>query len=426
MTPSETRAEPSRARTLAINLALSSVVLVVVIALLESVSYFVLTRHFDGTYRDHMREATAAGASAAVVSSPFHPYLGWVPAASAAIETSKSTTPGRTTSIATDATGASITPSTYPDPEIEIAVLGGSTMFGVGSSDNAHTVPSQLERAVFETTGIRAQVHNYAVRGYQSFQEMLWLYRRIQQQQLDLVLAISGRNDASYAIRYPQLEYGFLPPQVWNETVGPVHAIERASATRWLQVNLAGLREYSYTYDLLTKFKRGKRGEASTAATSPDAFAGMEYLVTAPSDLEQRAVLTNSHYEMLDEICRSRGVQFIMLLQPTLFTKPHWSAEEGELARARFDGDQGQLDRYGASEQQFYADFRRLPRPYAFRDLTGAFENESGTLYVDHAHYNDAGALLLAKAVTSTIAADVVRIAAARRSRATQTVAAPP
>ena len=243
-----------RVPKLAVSLTLSLVILIGLLATLEAISYLVLTRvHEGGTYRERLRQATAAGPAAALVSSPFHPYLGWIHAAGIEIDTTKSVMPGRSTSIATDATGASITPLAHPEPELHLAVLGGSTIFGVGSSDNAHTVPSQLERLIVEETGIRAEVHNYAVRGYQSFQEMLWLYRRIQEQPLDLVLAISGRNDAHNAISYPEAEYAFLPPPVWENTVGPVHALERGSAGRLVQVNPSVLRQYSYTFDLIKR-----------------------------------------------------------------------------------------------------------------------------------------------------------------------------
>lgn len=404
---------------LAARLALSLAGLAAVVAVLEVGSYLVLTRVLGGpTYRERIRDATVAGTTTPAVSSPFHPYLGWIHAAGIEIDTSKSALPGRVTAIVTDATGASITPLTHARPELQVAVLGGSTMFGVGSSDNARTVPSQLERLVAEEAGIRAEVHNWAVRGYQAFQETLWLYRRIQEQRLDLVLAISGRNDAFYAITSPALEYAFLPPQVWTDTVGPVHALEQGAARTWLRVNPGALRASSYTIDLLSRLGRRKRGEAGGAPASPDAFRGMEHLIARPATLEERAGLTDAHYGFLAEVCRRHGARFILLLQPTAFTKAVLSEEEQERVRRRFDGDADRARRYGAGERAFYAALRARPASYDRRDLTGAFGAEPGTLYIDHAHYNDRGAELLARAVLASIRPDLDRLVAARRARA--------
>jgi hypothetical protein len=106
------------------------------------------------------------------VNNPFHPYLGYVHAPNITFEISKGLS--RKMSVATDENGYSITPSySHVDPDITIIVTGGSTIFGVGSSDNSTTVPSILERLINQRLNKRAEVVNLALRGGQSFQEML-------------------------------------------------------------------------------------------------------------------------------------------------------------------------------------------------------------------------------------------------------------
>jgi hypothetical protein len=58
----------------------------------------------------------------------FHPYLGW--------EARPSYKQGESVTIMTDENAHSITPLTFENPDINIVITGGSTMFGVGSSSN--------------------------------------------------------------------------------------------------------------------------------------------------------------------------------------------------------------------------------------------------------------------------------------------------
>jgi hypothetical protein len=59
------------------------------------------------------------------------------------------------------------------NPKIRIAVLGGSSIFGVGSTSNATNIPSQIESKLNNKYKIKAEVTNLAVRGYNSFQELI-------------------------------------------------------------------------------------------------------------------------------------------------------------------------------------------------------------------------------------------------------------
>ncbi|MFT5511501.1 MAG: hypothetical protein ACI89J_004603, partial [Hyphomicrobiaceae bacterium] len=125
----------------------------------------------------------------------FNLITGWEPTPNSVSDTTKSASP-HPTSINVDGTGNSITPLSWEKPQLKIVVTGGSTMFGVGSSNNAMTVPSLLERKIYEQLGIKAEVTNIAVRGYQSFQEAMRLREYFLENRADLVLAVSGRNDA--------------------------------------------------------------------------------------------------------------------------------------------------------------------------------------------------------------------------------------
>ena len=352
--------------------------LLVIISLvaMELISFTVLklTKR-KGTYRDRVVQ----------VKNPFHPYLGHVHAPNITFEISKGLS--RKMRIATDENGYSITPSfSYVNPDITIVVTGGSTMFGVGSSDNSTTVPSILERLINQRLNIRAEVVNLALRGGQSFQEMLLVDRFLAENHADLVLPISGRNDVAYAISDPTVEGAFLNKHVWENAVPLVHKAERG---KFMIINLISkLLSLSYTYDLLS------RGSAESSTLN----LRREALTT----FKNRAKITATHYAATDQISKMNGANFVMILQPTLYYKNIWT--EFEVRRLkRQHGSENSIEKYRQNEHEFYEAFRKIKKPFQFIDLSNIFLEYSETLYIDQCHYNDLGAEKLAEKVLESI-----------------------
>lgn len=364
--------------------------LLVIISLvaMELLSFTVLklTKR-KGTYRDRVVQ----------VNNPFHPYLGYVHAPNITFEISKGLS--RKMSVSTDENGYSITPSySHINPDITIIVTGGSTIFGVGSSDNSTTVPSILERLINQRLNIRAEVVNLALRGGQSFQEMLLVDRFLAENHADLVLPISGRNDASHAISDPTVEGAFLKKHVWENAVPLVRRTERE---KFMIINLHyKLRSLSYTYDFLYRLFNGSSrskksrsfAESSTHNLRREAF----------TTLKNRAKITATHYAATDQISKMNGANFVMILQPTLYYKNIWT--EFEVRRMkRQHGSENLIEKYRQNEHEFYEAFRKIKKPFQFIDLSNIFLEYNETLYIDQCHYNDLGAEKLAEKVLESI-----------------------
>lgn len=364
--------------------------LLVIISLIamELLSFTVLklTKR-KGTYRDRVEQ----------VRNPFHPYLGYVHAPNTTIEISKGLS--RKMRVATDENGYSITPSySHVNPDITIVVTGGSTMFGVGSSDNSTTVPSILERLINQRLHIRAEVVNLALRGGQSFQEMLLVDRFLAENQADLVLPISGRNDAFHAISDPTVEGAFLKKHVWENAV-PL--VRRAEEKKFMIINLnSKLLSLSYTYDLLSRWFDGssKSKKPRSSAESSTLNLRREALTTSIN----RAKITATHYAATDQISKMNGANFVMILQPTLYYKNIWTEfEVGRMERKH--GSENLIDKYRQNEHEFYDAFRKINKPFQFIDLSNIFLEDNETLYIDQCHYNDLGAEKLAEKVLESI-----------------------
>ena len=361
---------------------------IISLAAMELLSFTVLkVTKKNGPYRDRVVQ----------VENPFHPYLGYVHAPNIDIDVSKGLS--RKVSIATDENGYSITPSfSYDNPDITVIVTGGSTMFGVGSSENSTTVPSILERLINQRLNIRAEVVNLALRGGQSFQEMLLVDRFLAENHADLVLSISGRNDAFHAISDPTVEGAFLNKHIWENAVPLIHRVEREEFTI---INLnSRLRSLSFTYDLLSRWFNGS---SSSKKSRPSAGSSTLNLrreaFTTP---QKRANITATHYAATDQISKMNEANFVMILQPTLYYKNIWTEFEVSRMNEKYDSEDI-IEKNRQNEHEFYDAFRKNKKTFNFIDLSNIFLENNETLYIDQCHYNDLGAEKLAERVFESI-----------------------
>jgi hypothetical protein len=299
-------------------------------------------------------------------------------------------------SIVTDENGYSVTPSFSGEtPDLKIVLTGGSTMFGVGSSDNTSTVPSILERLLNEQLNIRIEVVNLALRGAQSFQEMLVVDRYMAENQAALVLAVSGRNDAAGVFSDPTVEGAFLDKHVWDNAVSLVHRAERGDL---MVINLESkLRSWSHTCDFI--FRQLKPFRESRA---PIAIPKPNLRREAPTTIRERVKITATHYAAADQISKMNGARYIMILQPTLYEKNTWTEEEKRrLTRKKWNEEE--IRKRRQNEFAFYQAFRDTEKPFQFIDLSHIFSESNETLYIDQCHYNDLAASKLAQKILESI-----------------------
>jgi len=348
-----------------------------------SFTYIKLTSE-KGSYRERVKP----------VINPYHPYLGYVHAPKSTYEITKGLS--KKMILKTDENGHSITPAFfYEKPEMTIVVTGGSTIFGVGSSDNRTTVPSILERLINQRLGVRTEVINLALRGAQSFQEMLLVDRYFAENKADLVLAISGRNDADQALAEPTVEGAFLKKRIWDNAVSFVQRAERGD---FMLIDSAHkLRLWSYTFDFLYRKITNRSGKAPLAASSE-----LNLRREASTTVKKRAKITSTHFSAADQISKMNGATFVMFLQPTLYTKNHWTDAEFRRMKSKNWSDEI-IQKHRDNEREFYDAFRETEKPFQFIDLADIFSNSNETLYIDYCHYNDVAAERLAERIFDSI-----------------------
>ncbi len=347
------------------------------------------------------------------IVNPHHPYLGWVHAPNITV---KATNCDETTSLVqTDTDGYSLTPHyAFSEPELRIVITGASAVFGVGTTDNSATVASILEKLIVEETGISAEVHNLAVRGYQSFQEMLGLLRFSAAYDFDLAIAISGHNDTANAAMEQARQSALLPgnPHRASEFV---RSAEREDFI--LRSPMTLLRSCCHTFDLLAQL--AGIDDPSGRAQTPGRLPSSKRRPSQPSfdDIPQRARITATNYALMDRIAHRKDAEFILVLQPTPHTK-QVAQKDGRVFECGPDMPRDDFDRFKQEFlHRFYTEFLGLDKPYTFIDARGAFDSGSqeSFFYRDKGHYNDHGAAALARYLLEQIRPRILEIVERKR-----------
>lgn len=96
------------------------------------------------------------------------------------------------------------TGNSHSDDSIQVWMLGGSALWGVGAPDY-ETIPSHLASILDGEFGIDASVRNLGERGFVSTQEVIYLMRELQAgRRPDVVIFYDGVNDAAAVSLWPE------------------------------------------------------------------------------------------------------------------------------------------------------------------------------------------------------------------------------
>jgi hypothetical protein len=368
--------------------ALFAAVTIVLVLLVFELGSFLLLRTIGST--KYQRRT---------VAQLFHPFRGWgnAPRTTRTIPMCG----GKYQSeIDVDKHGRVVTPRFgFPDPDLRIVITGGSTVFGMGSSTSATTVPSYLEQIIYDSTGLKVEVYNLGVLSYTSFQQMLSLYEFLQGNDADLALAVGGFNDSAFGAFQPDARSASLPRKAY-ETAAFVRAAEREelSAIRaGLHILVGRLRAGSWTVELFYEMwlKLRQRIGAGASPSRGDDW------VESYDNIGERVLATNTHYALMNTIAKEKGVRFAMFLQPTALTKRALTESEVDCMRVSKSAEKLKyLDEY---QRRFYDAFRSVGKSFTFHDISHCLDDIETDAYVDSSHYTDAAAFIVAEVLFQKI-----------------------
>ncbi|MBF0193627.1 MAG: hypothetical protein HQL71_03675 [Magnetococcales bacterium] len=332
-----------------------------------------------------------------------HPYLGWRPPANATLRLSSHSAYWdlvEYNNIETDEGSRPITPISYKDPDIHVAITGGGPLMGVGTPNNANSIPSLVEKMIFEKMGIKAEVHNLSVGGYNSFQEMLFLLDFLKENKLDLAISISGLNDYINGFEEPYLRSTALVDSVYdrvrplNEGLSFLSYIR--SKSNFVEVMISVLpKAYVRFHDYISI-----GNESTFTLMLDDAPLDAAKL----NDIDKRVNITSLHYSMINLLTKKFGAEFVVMLMPQTFTKDQLSDAEVKNAGSRVNVNgrvsNENLKVYG---QKFYDGFVNIEKDYAFHDITNIFDDTKESMFVDMFTYNGPGAKRVAEEIFKNI-----------------------
>ncbi len=305
--------------------------------------------------------------------------------------------------------------------EIRIIMLGSSSLAGtLLRSDESHTIPAYLERALNARvpSGRRFTVLNFGTNGGYSFSELRTFFAQVIHLEPDLVIALDGWTDAveaAFNAERSGLEHGLVN---WSELSYRQNDLFNRIATK------RDAAPYVFTYLYLALKEAGLVGREARDNRQERYESLPWYRISGVLMAEHGGLdfVLPSNAEAMAAYSAAAGFCFIGYLQPIAAVARRANEEEQAalddyhatmaaagnpyFARARYTPA---MARVYASYREAY---RRLGGKYAgsrctrFEDLAALFEKTPERIYLDGTHYNERGNALMA----ARMADDVSRL----------------
>lgn len=281
--------------------------------------------------------------------------------------------------------------------ELRILVLGGSTVFGLGSDDD-HTPPALMEARLKEVllhrqprAGIdRVRVINAGQGWYTSTQELIYFISELVLYEPDLVMVVDGYNDA-----HSGLVWGYPPPL--NAVIG---------GTLWTSYRSPGLLtewpNWGQGLQLAASSSRLLRRLGLSSAVLFYGDTGIEPQLpgAAPADPVARHSATVHHrllmnWTLLQRLCGAIGLPVRFALQPTIYPKRKAPEEARWLATQSYAASMSQA--WSALEELVASEAPRLGLRTFSADLH--LREDPRPLFTDYCHLTSEGNALLARSM---------------------------
>ncbi len=278
-----------------------------------------------------------------------------------------------------------------PPGSVRVFLTGGSGAFGWGVPDGQDLASFLREEFAGGIEGKPVELICAGVPYFGSYQEANWYIHVLSAFQPDLVVVLDGRNDVVFAI----LD-GRAWKSVWAGGVGelpfydPVEVPAPRGSGRFGDFLLASS-AYCRLFDLVNPSAPKEREIFSPGVRfpEPDGYVDMRFV-----DQMLR------HHELLASQAQRDGVNVILALQPVIFVSRTLTSEESEYVSPRRNLPQV-VQRVWPSVREAA---KRLSVGGAVSiDLTEAFADEAGTVYLDECHYNSHGNRILAQVLAPRI-----------------------
>ncbi len=268
---------------------------------------------------------------------------------------------------------------------VKLLMLGGSSLWGFGARDD-QTIPSLLARKLFER-GIPVEVRNLSGLGYVSTQEVIGLFRELQEgYRPDVVILYDGVNDTTSAV-------------LSREAGVTTNEINRSEEFNLLQSPGRLARELggklladsgSLRFARAVKSRLERTGPGSSAPLPDDTMSRLA------GDVADRYV---ANVKLVETLARGFRFRPLFYWQPNIFMKASLTPAEREEAQ-----------KYAWTEPAFRAVNERISASSelradpAFHDMSQIFVAEKTLIFIDYCHTTETANGQIADQIAANLA----------------------
>ena len=256
-----------------------------------------------------------------------------------------------------------------PDQNFRIFIVGGSTVFGSGSTSDETTIPGYLQELFNKSGQYDIEIINAGIPGSQSTNELNRVENTLQQYQPDAIVIYNGWNDLRESLLALKQIENSKNPSVYDEISDNLWYL--ISKYRTLQV----IQKFTY--------------------------------YSEDTDWEHRVIYKHNENEIdekikiwksnMNQICNSSNYKSLIILQPISGSSNRQLSDFEYMKYLQNDGEKMNktLDKY--SEALKDLDCKNVV------DFTNVFDNINNPIYYDEGHVTDNGNLIIAEKMFEVI-----------------------
>jgi lysophospholipase L1-like esterase len=289
-----------------------------------------------------------------------------------------------------DSNGLRKTPGAHCEPgAYQVDAFGGSGLWGWGEPDSA-TLAAYLQAELSRGSQRPVCVRNFAQLGSNSTQDLIQLLRELQvaSRVPDLVVFYNGVNDM-----VPPFAYGRAGTH-FDQRIVTARVEGALDKTRSSEPELTAWLGGSSLWRLASRVRPERDGRARPA---PVRTRSGPFTSDGLADSIVSTFVAN--LVTLDALAERYGFRYEVFWQPNALIGPKPLSREEQAMRAE--------EQIRPLVERVHSRISCVATRYAhLHDLTGAFADDTGLLYVDWTHVNSRGNRLIARSLARTIVRD--------------------
>tara|TARA_B100000029_G_C17476935_1_gene924125 strand:- start:140 stop:1228 length:1089 start_codon:yes stop_codon:yes gene_type:complete len=256
-----------------------------------------------------------------------------------------------------------------PNENFRIFIVGGSTVFGSGSTSDETTIPGYLQELFDNSNDYNVEIINAGIPGSQSTNELNRIKNNLEKYDPDGIVIYNGWNDLRESLKGLQ----------------QIQTSQNLSIYDEIENNLWYLLSKYRTIQVIQKF---------TYYSEDTDWEHRVIYEHNENEIDQKIKIWKSN---MNEVCSSSDYETLIILQPISGSSNRSLSDFEYMKYLQNDGEKMNktLDKYSESLKEL--DCKNTD------DFTNVFDNVEGPIYYDEGHVTDRGNLIIAEKMFKVI-----------------------